>query len=221
MFSILRSAPVYVQHDLITTLPCAGGAEEKRSDQSGSSGKVSASNPSSTQQQFAFAAGLAAAADMPVASADPDDNSYPQANQPNSAAELDRMSSQRDQQLEQDSTQQSGSQFSHQSSYESLQGKDPQPQQDQQLDPWSEPYQSSRLSKQQGDRSQPAEGEKHETEPTLATSASANSNDGSTKSTNNGKATADDSDSVAEAEVVEIEQMSFHDRVQAGLDCFR
>ena len=199
-------------------MSCTEGGGPGQPDQSQRSSKTqSPSNHSSIQQQFAFAAGLAAAADMPVASADPSNN--PQLSQPYSAAGLDKLPSQQDQQLPQDSNQQSASQ----SSPESAQGRAPQAQQDQRLDPWSEPDQPTQLSQQQVEQSQPDEDEKLEPEPSLTTSASASSNDSNTGSAKNGTATAgaDESSTDAEAEVVDIEQMSFQQRIQAGLDCFR
>lgn len=97
-------------------------------------------------------------------------------------------------------------------------------QQDVQLDPVQDAAQEL-FNQQQASISQPDQRDKFEAQRDMgATTTSAkrtSSSEASSSSSSSSNTAVGDDSSSAEAEVVEIEQMSFSERLQAGLDCFR
>lgn len=261
--------------------------ENESGDNDGSANMQPPTAPSRVQQQFAFAAGLAAAEDMPIAT--PKSGDITQLRQVNSLTQSEQHAQQHQQQDEesgkQSSTQsdlesssigqlhgqtngqtngqtdgqtngqtdeqttgqtsgqtdgqtlvpegqtsgqslipegQSNGQNNGQASVPQVQLPGKKNQQGVQLDPVQDPARQL-FNQQQDSISQPDQSDRFEAQRDMGASTSAEitgSNEASSSSSNSNTAPGDDSSS-AEAEVVEIEHMSFSERLQAGLDCFR
>lgn len=203
----------------------------------GDSAKMQASiNPSSIQQQFAFAAGLATAEGLSIATP----NETVLLSQVSSSTESRLPPTQQDPQLDQ----QSNTQPASQSSLQPEQAPVRRSQQEGQLNPGDDANQLTAVSQQPDDRAQPEQHDYSEAQlvsgpsPSgssvpgdsvagssvagssgAGSSAAGGSSNGSSSSSSSYSAI--DEGSSADAEVVEIEQMSFGERLQAGLDCFR
>lgn len=236
-------------------------ADESSGDVKDSAKMQLPSSPSSVQQQFAFAAGLAAAEDLPISIPDPAGTT--QLQQVNTLTEPEQLLAQQQQRQDETSDKQSSTQSASQSGVasssngqldgqtdgqtdrqtnqqtanpqetdiqtdgqasmpkgqlsgefmqrderpDSAQGLDQQPELiNQQQDEWIQPDQQDRgkALRSMG--------------PSASGESTGSSGAGSSQSSDNGG--GDDSTS-AEAEVVEIEQMSFGERLQAGIECFR
>ena len=209
------------------------------------------SSPSSVQQQFAFAAGLAAAEDLLISMPDPTGTT--QLQQVNTLTEPEQLPARQQQRQDEESDKQSSTQSASQSGEASSsngqldgqidgqinrktnrqtlipRGTDAQTdgqlsgesiQQDE-PDSTQGPDQQPELFKQRQDEwSQPDQQERGKAQRSMGPSTSAESAEssgtGSRNSSNNGG--GDDGTS---AEIVEIEQMSFGERLQAGIECFR
>lgn len=207
---------------------CRAGAsmpEQARGD--GGASKMQASiNPSSIQQQFAFAAGLATADDLPIATP----SEIVQLSQVSSSTESKLPPTQQDTESDQQSNTQSASPSN-------LRPQQPmgRNQQEGQLNPGDDPNQLTDVSQQPGDRAQPEQRGKSEAQlvsgpspsgsSVAGSSVAGSSASGGSGSGNGSSSSSSDSavgeGSSADAEVVEVEQMSFGERLQAGLDCFR
>ena len=208
------------------------------------------SSPSSIQQQFAFAAGLAAAEELPISTPDPAETT--QLQQVNTLTEPEQLPAQQQQRQDEETDKQSSTQAEPQSGVASsnygqldgqtdrqsltprgtdvqtdgqaslpkgqLSGKNGQ--QHGQPDSAQDPDQQPELiDRQQDDWSQPDRGEAQQNMgATTSTASMGSSGSGGSNSSNSDG--GDDSSS-AEAEIVEVEQMSFGERLQAGIDCFR
>ena len=214
------------------------------------------SSPSSVQQQFAFAAGLAAAEELPLSTPDPAETT--QLQQLNTLTEPEELPARQQQFQDDESAKQSTTQPEPRSGVASSNdrqldgqtdgqtdrqtltptGSDVQTdgqasvpkgqpsgksiQQDEQPDTAQDPDQQRELIYQRDDWSQPDQHVRGEAQQNMgpATSAESMGSSGTGSSNNSNNAGGDDISS-AEAEVVEIEQMSFGERLQAGIDCFR
>ncbi|KAL3162313.1 hypothetical protein ABBQ32_009999 [Trebouxia sp. C0010 RCD-2024] len=217
--------------------PLAESSVPEKARGFGDSAKMQASiNPSSIQQQFAFAAGLATAEGLSIATP----NETVLLSQVSSSTESRLPPTQQDPQLDQ----QSNTQPASQSSLQPEQAPVRRSQQEGQLNPGDDANQLTAVSQQPDDRAQPEQHDYSEAQlvsgpsPSgssvpgdsvagssvagssgAGSSAAGGSSNGSSSSSSSYSAI--DEGSSADAEVVEIEQMSFGERLQAGLDCFR
>ena len=234
---------------------CAGRNADEQSDSVQYSANMQPPrNPSSVQQEFAFAAGLAAAEDVPLAIPDPAEST--QLSQANSMTEPQQPPSQQ-QQRQDEENKQSITKSAPQSSPESNSTGQPDGQTDgqtngqtdrqidrqtlvpggtdgqasvakgqlsgdrnQKPDPVQDPSQQPELIREGQDKSwsQPDEHDRisrqNDSEAYAPAESSGSSAAGSSQSST---AVGDDSSSAE----VDIEQMSFGERLQAGIDCFR
>ena len=200
-------------------------------------------SPLGVQQQFAFAAGLAAAEDVPLATPDPAEATQP--SRANSMAEPQQLPAQQQQWQDEEDKQstQSASQARPESSTGQLNrlldgqtdgqtGGQTDGQADRQPDgqtfiakaqhPGDRKQQPELNSEEQNSWSQPDERDsikkEHDMEADTVAESMGSNAFGSSQSSST--AFGDDSSS-SEGEVVDIEQMSFGERLQAGIDCFR
>lgn len=189
-------------------------------DEGSAKTRQAAGNPSSVQQQFAFAAGLAAADDLPLAT--PDETV--QLRQVSSATESQQPPAQQEQLQRPESGGNLNKQSAFQSDSQPKQSSGDQTQQEQ-LNPGVDPDQQTGSIQQRDDRADPQQRDQSEAQLGSSPSTSASSASSRAGSSSNGSSSSSDfavgEDSSADAEVVEIEQMSFGERIQAGLDCFR
>lgn len=212
-------------------------------------------SPLGVQQQFAFAAGLAAAEDVPLATPDPAEATQP--SRANSMTEPQQLPAQQQQWQDEEDKQstQSASQASPESSTGQLNrlldgqtdgqtGGQTDGQTDRQADrqtdgladrqpdgqtfiakgqlPADRKQQPELNSEERNSWCQPDERDRiktqHDTEVDTVAEGTGSNAFGSSQ---NSSTTFGDDSSSSEGEVVDIEQMNFGERLQAGIDCFR